>query len=128
MAEVILYLVSDKKPVFQFKDGILVKEWSSVIEIVDAHQELHANHISNCCRGIRKTHGGFSWAYKNEVDVIVYRKHESKNNKEDGNITRDRKMATKLGLTYTKFKEYQAVKGRLIKWSAFLANKKDKTV
>ena len=41
----------------------LIKIWNC---IADAKRELKINHISSCCRGERKTAGGFKWKYYKE--------------------------------------------------------------
>lgn len=53
-----------RKPIFQFtKDMVFVREFDSA---TTASQELNINnsHITACCRGKRKTCGGFVWRYK----------------------------------------------------------------
>jgi hypothetical protein len=47
----------------QYKDGVLIKEWSSG---QDAAKQLGLlkSKISNCCNDKRKTHGGFVWKFK----------------------------------------------------------------
>jgi len=54
------------KPILQLSlDSKLVREWGSINE---AARELNLDKscISMCCRGKRKTHGGFTWSFKNE--------------------------------------------------------------
>ena len=49
-------------PILQFtKDGTLIKEWSSAHE---AYRQLGISHICQCCKGRRKSAGGFVWRYK----------------------------------------------------------------
>lgn len=43
--------------------GILIKVWDSLMD-VQRELGLYNSHISACCRGKRKTHGGFSWRYE----------------------------------------------------------------
>lgn len=53
----------NSKPVLQFTlDGKLIKKWDSAM---DVKRELGNNqsHISNCCRGRRKTAYGYKWKY-----------------------------------------------------------------
>lgn len=50
------------KAVMQFdKEGNCIKEYRSAIE---AKRQTSINHISACCRGERKTAGGYIWRYK----------------------------------------------------------------
>lgn len=54
-----------KRQIFQLSlSGEVIKEWDS---IVNAGKELglESNTIGKCCRGVRKTYGGFMWIYKN---------------------------------------------------------------
>ena len=48
-------------PILQLtKDGELVKEWPSTRE---AYRQLGIQHICQCCKGRRKSAGGFVWRY-----------------------------------------------------------------
>lgn len=51
------------------KDGIFIKTWGSIKQ---AAKELSITeqHISGCCRGKRKTAGGFIWKYADENKAI----------------------------------------------------------
>lgn len=52
------------KPIQQFtKRGILVREWGSITET--KNYGFLPNHVSECCRGVRKSYKGFIWRYKN---------------------------------------------------------------
>lgn len=42
----------------------LIKEWETIKE---AKETLKINHISACCRGERKTAGGYQWKYVDDV-------------------------------------------------------------
>ena len=48
------------KMVAQFKNGKIIKIWKYIKE---AKQELKIDHISDCCRGVRKNAGGYEWKY-----------------------------------------------------------------
>lgn len=51
------------KPILQYKDDLLIKEWASASEVVNVlgySQGL----ISACCRGDRNFHKGFTWKFK----------------------------------------------------------------
>ena len=57
-------LPSRCKRVLQFsKSGELLNTWPSTAEAV---RVLGIHHIDACCRGIRKTAGGYKWKYENE--------------------------------------------------------------
>lgn len=54
------------KPVLQYTiDGIFVKEYKSIKEAGIKLNINNTNNISACCRGKKKSAGGFKWAYKN---------------------------------------------------------------
>ena len=56
--------MSKRIPILQYDiKGNLIKEWGSVTE---ATNELNINNIQACCKGRRKTAGGFKWEYKNK--------------------------------------------------------------
>lgn len=44
----------------------IIKEWSCAIE-VEKELGIQSSHICNCCKGKRKTCGGFIWRYKESV-------------------------------------------------------------
>jgi hypothetical protein len=114
-----------KKIVLQFDlDGNLIKKWNSIIEIKDSMSHLQKPHISACCRGLRKTHGGFIWKYESLSDINEYQNKKLKNNKPNGNISRDKKMADSFGLDLETFIKYRIEKGPHFKWSKFLETKK----
>lgn len=51
------------KPILQFtKTGELVKKWDSIMDI-ERELGISHKHISSCCKGKRKTTGGFIWRY-----------------------------------------------------------------
>ena len=59
------------KEVFQYtKDGIFVKRWGC---ISDASRELKidCSGISKCCKGARKTRGGYIWTYEYRGEKIA---------------------------------------------------------
>lgn len=54
--------IDKSKPVVQIKDGVIVNRFPSARS---ASKETGANYqnIYKCCRGMRKTAGGYSWRY-----------------------------------------------------------------
>ena len=57
---------SKKIPICQFtKDNVFVREWKSA---KDVENELGINngHICLCCKGKRKSAGGYKWKYKTD--------------------------------------------------------------
>lgn len=49
-------------PILQFsKSGEFIKEWPSLSE---AYRQLGIQHICQCCKGRRKSAGGFVWRYR----------------------------------------------------------------
>ena len=51
-------------PVLQYDlKGNFIKKWDN---IKDAEKALKLFHISNCCKGSRKTCGGYKWKYEKE--------------------------------------------------------------
>lgn len=52
-----------RKPVKQLSlEGEIIKIWESQIIAAEA-LKLQNTHISGCCKGISKTHGGFKWEF-----------------------------------------------------------------
>lgn len=60
--------VSEKKTIYCFlqytKEGVLVKEWSSMLQIKLEHPEYHDKAIYGCCSGTKKSYKGFIWKKK----------------------------------------------------------------
>ena len=55
--------IYNKKPILQYDlNGNFIKEWESS-SIVKLHLGI-TNHIAACCKGKRKTAGGYKWKYK----------------------------------------------------------------
>lgn len=56
----------------QTRDGMLIKQWNNISEIV---RELNVCHsaIAECCKGIRKTAYGFKWEFadKNASSLFI---------------------------------------------------------
>lgn len=54
------------KPILQYtKDGEFIREWTSGIE-ASRVLGIHGGNIISCCKGTRKSAGGFVWAYVND--------------------------------------------------------------
>lgn len=62
--------VSKKRiPVVQLDlDGNFIREWDSECEA--SRNGYIQGKISACCRGERKTHGGFQWYYKENYEAL----------------------------------------------------------
>lgn len=58
-------------PILQVKDGEIIKEYSSLISA--RKDGFHTSAIAACCKGKRKTHGGFEWYYKNDYEKRVHK-------------------------------------------------------
>lgn len=57
-------VLSQHKPVIQYDlNGVLIKEWSSQKEALEA-LDMPSGSISRVCRGIYKTAGGYIWKFK----------------------------------------------------------------
>lgn len=53
------------KPVSQYTiDGIFVREYKSIKE-AETKTNINNSNITTCCKGRRRSAGGFKWAYKN---------------------------------------------------------------
>lgn len=52
-----------KKVIQHDKDGNLIKEWESIID-VERTLGIYGSNISKCCKGKHKTAGGYIWRYK----------------------------------------------------------------
>lgn len=57
-----------KKPIIQIdKDtNIIIKEWKSAIDVM-RELGIDSSSIAKCCRGKKKTAGGFKWKYKKRL-------------------------------------------------------------
>ena len=59
------------KPIFQYsKDGVFIKKWTSSIEASKV-LGIAQGHISECCKGTRKSAGGFVWRYADDKLIKV---------------------------------------------------------
>ena len=58
-------LSHSKKVIQMTLEGNIIKEWGSMTEAANS-LGCHQSKISECCRGNRKSHGGFRWKYKEE--------------------------------------------------------------
>ena len=62
--------LSLQKQVTQYTlEGELVKIWDSIMEA--ERNGYHQGHISECCKGKRKTHKGFIWKYYEEKKEVA---------------------------------------------------------
>ena len=53
------------KPILQYTlDGVFVREWKSIAEA--GRNGFNQGHITDCCRGVRKTHKGLIFKYKED--------------------------------------------------------------
>lgn len=58
-----------KKPILQYsKTGEFIREWKSVTDL-NLETGIDMGHVTACCRGKRKTAGGYCWKYKNEKEI-----------------------------------------------------------
>lgn len=51
------------KPVLQICDGVVVKRWESTNEA--GRNGYTQSSVSQCCRGLRKSHKGYEWRFEN---------------------------------------------------------------
>lgn len=57
------------KSVLQLDEsGNLIAEYSSMRKASKATKGCNEQLISNCCRGVQKTHNGYIWRYK-DIDI-----------------------------------------------------------
>ena len=55
---------SQAKKIIQYnKQGNFIKQWDCIME-VERKLNIHNSSISACCKGKRKTAGGYIWRYK----------------------------------------------------------------
>jgi hypothetical protein len=60
-------------PILQFDiDGKFIKEWESVSI---AKKTTSIYHIDSCCKGKRKSAGGYIWKYKNKINASEFTPH-----------------------------------------------------
>ncbi len=55
-------------PIVQVKDGKIVNEYPSMISA--RKDGFYTSAIAACCKGKRKTHGGFQWYYKEDYEAL----------------------------------------------------------
>lgn len=56
-------------PILQIKDGKIVNEYPSMISA--RKDGFYTSAIAACCKGKRKTHGGFQWYYKSDYEKML---------------------------------------------------------
>lgn len=74
-------IVKNSKPIVQFsKNGDFIRKWDSA-SIAEQNGKFNANTIRDCCKGKRKTCGGYKWHYyykgiwiKNHIPQIKLKK------------------------------------------------------
>lgn len=52
-------------------DGNYVRSWSTITHAVSEVKRTTTSNISACCRGKRKTTGGYRWMYKEDYDQCI---------------------------------------------------------
>lgn len=86
-------------------DGVFIKKYSSITEAADDNN-LSNTAISNCCRNIAKTAGGYIWRYESDILTDSYLKWCN-----DKNV--DRVSLRKMAVQYSKsgefIKEYDSI-------------------
>jgi len=92
----------NKRKIIQLTlDGEFIKEWNSIIK---AKNKLKISAISQCCRGLYKTAGGFKWHYKDEYienkNIIIHK---------DNIIAGNKKQIVQLTLNNNFIKEWESV-------------------
>lgn len=60
-------------PIVQLKDVEIIKEYPSMIAA--RKDGFHSSAISACCKGKRKTHGGFKWMLKDDYEKMLGEKN-----------------------------------------------------
>lgn len=54
--------LANSKKVYQFEDGELVG-WYQSTKLAGKFLGINPSHIADCCRGVKKSAGGFTWKY-----------------------------------------------------------------
>lgn len=83
-------------------DGNFVKEYSSISEAVEATQRTNSGKISSCCKGLRKSSGGYMWLYKEDYTP-------SENYQYTALHTGEKKPVVQLSLDGTFIKAYDSI-------------------
>jgi len=90
-----------RRPLLQLSlEGNILREWDSVISAKD---ELGINHIDACCRGTRKSAGGFVWRYV-EDQIIDRSKYKARKT----NNVKNRKHVEQLTVDGIKVNEFDS--------------------
>lgn len=62
-------------PIIQFsKDGYMLKVWNSAAKIF---RDLNITHISDCCKGIYNSSGGYIWKYYTTDNYLIGKMNNS---------------------------------------------------
>ena len=62
--------ISKSKPVLQYdKNGNFIKEWFG-IKNAGENLKIASSDIGECCRGKRKTAGGYAWKFKEMEEIL----------------------------------------------------------
>jgi hypothetical protein len=92
------------KKVKQFDlNGVLLKIWNSVEE---AKINTKVSHLDSCCRGERKTAGGFIWEYEDKKDISKRPKYK----KRKTNNVRNKRSIEQYDLSNQMIAEFTSLK------------------
>ena len=58
------------KSVVRLKENEPIAVYSSILEAVEKNKCCYSSSIAQCCKGKRKTAGGFKWMYKEDYDKM----------------------------------------------------------
>ena len=58
------------KPIVQLKGNILIAIWPTEKEAAKNVEGCHTSSIAQCCKGKRKSAGGYGWMYKEDYDKM----------------------------------------------------------
>jgi len=59
------------------RDNFFIKEWYSIAD-AGRNLNIYNGHITNCCKGKRKTTGGFKWMYKSDYEKYIKDNNKNK--------------------------------------------------
>lgn len=57
--------------VVKLKNGVLIKVYNRLLDAAEDNVGCYTSSIAQCCKGNRKTAGGFEWMYKEDYEKMV---------------------------------------------------------
>lgn len=59
------------KPIIKMKNEEILETYNSILDAAKNNNGCYTSSIAQCCKGKRKTAGGFKWMYKEDYDKMI---------------------------------------------------------